>query len=160
MGVLKPLADATEILTTESTPAAGAVYPLLKELCVDLTVYAAPESDEDGGGDADDDNLRLPPDPMGSDTELPGDGDEEAHESEMTAPEPGLTAGSGAESEEEDESCYDSVVIAALKNLIWSRLRSRFDLEEDGQPVDSVCRTCPLLIAAFCDPRYYSCWLF
>ena len=49
---------------------------------------------------------------------------------------------------------YDSVVAANLKRLIWGRLVSRFNLCENGQPEEVVCRTCPLLISAFCDPRY------
>ena len=122
--VLTPLAEATEVLTTESKPAAGAVYFLLKELAKDLTVYEAPAAVEaEAAGPK-------------SQTE-----DLEAED----------VAQADAETPSND---YDSVVAANLKRLIWGRLVSRFNLCENGQPEEVVCRTCPLLIAAFCDPRY------
>lgn len=128
--VLTPLAEATELLTTESTPAAGAVYYLLKELAEDLTVVEAPE-----GAESDPETQDL-------------DSDDEEGDSGSTAtdrlqvPPP------------EAESDYDSPVAARLKRSIWAKVKARFSLEEDGQPEDEVCKSCPLLIAAFCDPRY------
>lgn len=122
--VLTPLAEATEVLTTESKPAAGAVYFLLRELAKDLTVYEAPAAVE---------------------AEAAGP------ESETEDLEAEDVAQADAETQSND---YDSVVAANLKRLIWGRLVSRFNLCENGQPEEVVCRTCPLLIAAFCDPRY------
>lgn len=122
--VLTPLAEATEVLTTESKPAAGAVYFLLKELAKDLTVYEAPAAVQ---------------------AEAAGP------ESETEDLEAEDVAQADAETPSND---YDSVVAANLKRLIWGRLVSRFNLCENGQPEEVVCRTCPLLIAAFCDPRY------
>lgn len=128
--VLTPLAEATELLTTESTPAAGAVYYLLKELADDLAVVEAPEGAEAETQDQD----------MDSDEE--DDSDTTAtvrHDMEVPPP----------------ESEYDSPVAGRLKRAIWTKVQARFSLEADGQPEDDVCRSCPLLIAAFCDPRYY-----
>jgi hypothetical protein len=122
--VLTPLAEATEVLTTESKPAAGAVYFLLRELAKDLTVYEAPAAVQ---------------------AEAAGP------ESETEDLEAEDVAQADAETPSND---YDSVVAANLKRLIWGRLVSRFNLCENGQPEEVVCRTCPLLIAAFCDPRY------
>lgn len=112
--VLSPLAIATELLTTESQPAAGMMYYLLHELVSqDLCVFERP-----GAQDHDDDS--------DSDTEIPDD---------------------------VSESEFDSPVAAKLKHHISKRLRDRFNLSEDGQPDIEVCRTCPLLVSAFCDPR-------
>ena len=58
--------------------------------------------------------------------------------------------GLGDESGDEE---YDSSVAAKLKRCIWEKLKKRFDLYEDGQPHKDVCKSCPLMIAAFCDPR-------
>ena len=122
--VLTPLAEATEVLTTESKPAAGAVYFLLRELAKDLTVYEAPAAVE---------------------AEAAGP---ESQTEDLEAED---VAQADAETQSND---YDSVVAANLKRLIWGRLVSRFNLCENGQPEEVVCRTCPLLISAFCDPRY------
>lgn len=108
--VLAPLAQATEMLTTETLPAAGMVYPLLHELSEDLAVIEKPNSQ--GQVEAD-------------------DGDESG----------------------DDEAEYDSQVSAKLKRCIWDRLKKRFDLTQDGQPHRDLCESCPLMIAAFCDPR-------
>ena len=131
--VLTPLAEATEVLTTESKPAAGAVYFLLKELAKDLTVYEAPAAVE----------AEAVPEAQ---TEAALDSGPESDTEDLEAEDVALP---DAESQD-----YDSVVAANLKRLIWGRLVSRFNLCENGQPEDVVCRTCPLLIAAFCDPRY------
>ena len=117
--VLTPLAEATELLTTESVPAAGAVYYLLKELAQELAVTEAPEAPE---------------------TQNPeSDGDSDSHEAGLDVPDP---------------TEYDSPVVARLKRMIWAKMQTRFSLQQDGQPETSVCQSCPLLISAFCDPRY------
>ena len=110
--VLTPLAQATEMLTTETLPAAGMVYPLLHELSEDMTVIERPHSQGQVEADAGDDS-----------------GDDEA------------------------ESEYDSQMTAKLKTCIWERLKKRFDLTDDGQPHMDLILCCPLLIAAFCNPR-------
>lgn len=127
--VLEPLAFATEILTTESTPAAGATYYLLHELLTtDLAVVARPDDDEDTedmGETGDSGEVHEPED-------RPGDvGDGDTEEAEV----------------------YDSSLAAKLKSCIASKLMTRFSLDEEGQPDMDVCRTCPLLISSFCDPR-------
>ena len=95
------------MLTTESSPAAGMVYPLLNLLADELTVNERPDEEEadsaDSGGDDDD---------------------------------------------------YDSQISAKLKRCIWDRLQKRFDLTQDGQPHTDLLECCPLMIAAFCDPRW------
>jgi len=108
-------------------PQAGAVYFLLKELAKDLTVYEAPAAVE---------------------AEAALDSGPESQTEDLEAED---VAQADAETQSND---YDSVVAANLKRLIWGRLVSRFNLCENGQPEEVVCRTCPLLIAAFCDPRY------
>lgn len=109
--VLGPLAVATELLTTETQPAAGRMYYLLNELVsIDLAVCERPGS----AGTTDDD---------WSDTEM----------------------------EESDD--YDSPVAAKLKAHISKCLRERFGLTPDGEPEMEVCKTCPMMISAFCDPR-------
>ena len=123
--VLSPLADATEILTTESTPAAGAMYYLLHELVtIDLAVVAKPTAETTGEGDH--------ADGVGADKE-----DIEVEDSEVDGP-----------AEE-----YDSTLAAKLKQCISAKLQQRFCVDEAGQPEMAVCRTCPLMISAFCDPR-------
>ena len=49
--ILRPLAVATEFLTSESTPTAGAVYYLLKELAQELKVKPAPAPESDNEED-------------------------------------------------------------------------------------------------------------
>ena len=109
--VLSPLAQATEMLTTETLPAAGMVYPLLHELAQDLAVIEKPDS-------------------------------QSQVESELSDHD-----------DSDDEAEYDSTVSAKLKRCIWERLKKRFDLTEDGQPHKDLCKSCPLMVAAFCDPR-------
>lgn len=123
--VLSPLADATEMLTTESTPAAGAMYYLLHELVnYYLAVVSKPTTETTGVGDDD-----------------------------------GVGAGEDSDSTEEDIEVdapaeeYDSTLAAKLKLCISGKLQERFCVDEAGQPEMAVCRTCPLMIAAFCDPR-------
>lgn len=127
--VLEPLAIATELLTTESTPAAGATYYLLHELlAIDLAVVARPESpddDEDMGETGDSGEVDEPED-------RPGD---------------------AADGDTEEAEVYDSSLAAKLKSCIASKLMTRFCLDAEGQPDMDVCRTCPLLISSFCDPR-------
>ena len=101
----------------------------------DLTVYKAPAAVEAGA---------VPE----AQTEAALDSGPESHTEDLEAED---VAHADAEAESND---YDSVVAANLKRLIWGRLVSRFNLCENGQPEEVVCRTCPLLIAAFCDPRY------
>ena len=126
--VLTPLAEATELLTTESTPAAGAVYYLLKELAQDLAVVEAPEGTE----------------PEREDLDCHSSDEEDVSDTDTDRPDAMELLGSE----------YDSPIAARLKRTIWTKLKARFSLEENGQPEDEVCRTCPLMISAFCDPRY------
>jgi len=128
--VLTPLAEATELLTTEKTPAAGAVYFLLKELAEDLAVVEAPVRAATAAPETQD---------LESDDE--DDSDRREGEAEQV---------SGT-----DTTDYDSPVAARLKTTIWDKLQTRFNLEVDGQPEVEVCESSPLLISAFCDPRYF-----
>lgn len=123
--VLAPLAEATELLTTETLPAAGCMYYLLYELIgTDLAVRTRPEATA-GGAEVD------------SAADVDEGDDEENQETEEMAPE------------EE----YDSNLAAKLKRCIATKLKERFGLDDHGQPDMDLCRTCPLLVASFCDPR-------
>lgn len=51
------------------------------------------------------------------------------------------------------EEEYDSHLAAQLKRCIATKLMDRFGLDDQGQPDMDLCRTCPLLVASFCDPR-------
>jgi len=126
--VLSPLAEATELLTTETTPAAGSVYFLLKELAEDLAVVEAP---------------------VEAATAAPETQDLESDEDDSDRREGEAEQVSGTDTD------YDSPVAARLKTTIWDKLQTRFNLELDGQPEVEVCESSPLLISAFCDPRYF-----
>ena len=129
--VLTPLAEATEMLTTESAPSAGGMYYLLHQLIsFYLAVKTRPET---------------------------GEADAESEESTeeytvgATATDDDVEADEADEAEEEE--VYDTHLSAKLKNWISVKLQERFSVDESGQPDMDVCRTCPLLISTFCDPR-------
>lgn len=152
--VLKPLAAATEILTTETSPAAGAVYYLLKELAEDLSVNEAPEEAAQDTSSAERD-LDLGHDDSDDDHHMEEEDSQVNMVTEVvSSTQEGQALTTAAEDSDDSEDSYDSPVAASLKRTIWGRLVTRFSLEDDGEPEDSVCRSCPLLIAAFCDPRY------
>ena len=128
--VLAPLAFATELLTTESTPAAGCTYYLLHELLSnDLAVTERPDDDDEDMATSE-----ARPD----EDEVPGaaDGNDESDGED-----------------DQDDDIYDSTLAAKLKRCISSKLMDRFAVNDEGQPDMALCRSCPLLVASFCDPR-------